>query len=432
MARRILVPAGTSGASSSGAGGGGLIAVPGSVDTHKLTGLSYEWATNYAGLSQLNANQFMYVVAGKNNSTNTIRWSAQAFTVDNNGNITEGSSSYVQNSSGTSTSTHQGGETAPGSHSHISRWHYNGTYYINHAQFHVNNNNQIAAIDRHSPGDYNSGYAHPTSGCPIASGAWTGTSGTRYVWYMGYNTSGHGTYTGWQDNGNYTQSTVNTYSSTGFTGNCMKWHGDSSAGMGYMSDHRSSTSGWYYNVVYSGTSVTSLGYQNNVFGNTGAEQEYQNCQALSWVAASPSNNNNRGVLFNTVTGGCCAHNKNGSGQTGMTMTGSYPFGGDVAWSRGNHASFACGKNTFVIPVSNDYGSFTELSVSGWQPNLDLLQNTLIQSIPGFYDADTHTSSNPTRTRCRIGGNQNQFLVSVVNGNIKVYDISSNIDLSSYA
>lgn len=431
MARRILVPAGTSGASTSG-GGAGVIALPSSVDTHKLTGLQYEWARNYAGLSQLNANQFMYVVAGTNTATNTIRWSAQAFTVDNNGQITEGTSEYVQNSSGTSASTHQGGETQPGSHSHISRWHYNGTYYINHVQFHVNNSNQVFGHNIYSPGDYNSGYAHPTSGCPIASGSWDGSSGTRYVWYMGYNTSGYGTYTGWSNNSHYTNSTVNSYSSTGFTGNCMKWHGDTSKGMGYMSDHRNASNGWYYQMAYNGTTVSNLGYQSSVFGNTGGDQEYQNVQCLSYVASTPSDTDNRGIAFNTVTGGCCSYNKEGSGSTGLVFTGSYPFGGSVPWSRGNHSSFACGKNAFVLPVDGNYGSFNELSLTGtWQPNLDLINDTLLQSIPGFYAANAATSHNPTKTRCRIGGNQNQFLVSVTNGNVKVYDISSSLDLSSY-
>ena len=432
MARRILVPAGTSGASSAGAGGAGIIQAPTAVGSANLTGVMSAWQGSWAALTQLSANQFMYARGGRNTSTNTIRWYAQAFQVDNNGNITVGGSNYVQNSSGTSESTHQGASTAPGSISHCSRWHYNGTYYINHVQFQCNTSNQIVNADRYSPGDYSNSYMHPTSGPPVGSGSWTSTSGTRYVGYMGYNTSGHGGYTIWSNNSYYSGTTVNSYSSTGYTNACMQWWSDTSSRMGYGNDHRSSTNGWYWQMFHSGTGFTGLGY-NDIFGNTQRQGQYNQVHGFAYVDRSnPGNSTNRGVCLNNATGGFIMYDKNGSnGTTNGNITGTAGLS-NASTSYAYHSSFPCGVNKFVVRTDGGMGQFVDLSMdSSTQARMDSFNDSFIQNVPGFYSTSPGTGSGAQYTRCAIGGNNNQFLISVTNGKVSVYDISSFVDLSSH-
>ena len=432
MARRILVPAGTAGASSSGAGGGGIISAPSAVSKTRMGAFNYTYDDTAGSLTQLNANQFMYMRAGDNRSNN-IYWVAQAFQVDDNGVITLGSSAQQVNSSGTSESTDIHGTTAAGSISHISRWHYNGSYYINHVQFHCNSSNQVAASDRYSPGDYNTSYMHPQSGAPIASGSWTGTSGTRYVAYAGSNNSGHGGYTIWNNNGHYTGGTLNSYSSTSGGAPCMQWYNDTSSRMGYGYDHRSQSNGYYWSIFHSGTSVAGIGYQDNVLGNANARNDYQNNVGLAYVDTSnPSDVNNRGILLHTFSNGYYLTNKSGgNANSNQVATGSLPILG-TSINDSYSASIPCGINKFLLSGSDGVGAFADISVnSSNEVNIDTFNNSFIQVRRGFWEENAASTNGSNITRCAIGGNNNQFLISVYEGLISVYDISSFVDLSEH-
>ena len=125
------------------------------------------------------------------------------------------------------------------------------------------------------------------------------------------------------------------------------------------------------------------------------------------------------------------YDKEGSSSvTNTEYTGSATLSSSTNMTQSYQSCFPCGVNKFVIGDNDNLGGFVDLSKSGNQISLDSVENKYLQSIPGFYGANT-TQSNSGRTRCAIGGNNNQFLISVTNGRIAVYDISSFIDLSSH-
>ena len=231
-------------------------------------------------LLQVNKNQFGVGMACYNsNQSNRIYHSICPFQVDNNGNITKGSVSSIENSSGTpiSTQLHSAGfnnstntaigngEIAANSGSIVwyGRMYWGGSYYIMSWGGRVENSNTVSNHGRNTwTSSYDSNYPHPNGGEIAKSGGGSGNDPRYHI--VGYDTNSYNHWSRWSYNGgNYpnhqTSSQLSSYSSTSAAYNVPQSY---DCGWNWASCYR-----YYYTNDQFGWGVIDQGSSINNFSN---------------------------------------------------------------------------------------------------------------------------------------------------------------------
>jgi hypothetical protein len=354
----------TGGAASGGGGGGG--GVPSDwlfIDTNTdridsktlpfTNGVSRTWND----MLQKNNESGMCMSGGPYNAGNQIWYEQIPWSVSANGAITLGSKGRTQNSSNTSWSTtmHGSCDSAdnPGSGNQaqwgsVGRQHWNSSYYIIGWGGRVYGSGATlnAGLDRNPYSDYSNSYPHPSSGrCVIMDS---------YMWYPGYNTSGHGRHgrINWSGDGyvsSFNNYSKNTYSSTGGGVQPLYHYTHHTHGQeGWLSDHRSPSSGFYCEIVYGGN-YADQGYMNSQWGYD-TTVSGMDC----WHMDANKNIYQMGTK-------CKVTNNSGSVTTAHSVT-YFP-----QWSQGtsnNRTNFACGSDFFYNKADSDYGVFHKITLDG--------------------------------------------------------------------
>jgi len=195
-----------------------------------------QYANNFDRIGDINKagkNQFGFNFLSNNSQdTNRIYHTIVPFQVDDNGIITSGSASTIENSSGTavsttfcgrgfnntSSSTIGSGNIGANTAGFIcyGRMHWNSSYYCMSWGGTISTGNNVTVHDRTPNSDYTSSYPHPNEGHFGRSG---GGTQTPYYHIVGYDGSSYNYWSGWYYNSgshpsHWTQAQLASYSST--------------------------------------------------------------------------------------------------------------------------------------------------------------------------------------------------------------------------
>lgn len=415
MARRVL------GSTGSGGGGGtGVINNLAIVDTEVFS----DTLTNgmhkdtHAGMDIFDNNKFVYGTYGRDASR--INAGCLAFNVDNNGVIATGGVATSNNSSGTAISTCYGGFGGSGSHVVIVRqYFYSSSYYITMpTNYRDSAGNSYSEMN--TSGDYGNNYRHPGGGTTVPFGLGTGNT---FHGYYGYNSSSYGGWCSYKVSTNgWNGQSLNSYSSTNYSGPVQQWHGDTSKKIGWGIDHRNSQS-YNWNILYDSSGTATNYHIGNLDSSFGCHDT-----SLGGFAYLDSSNVSHKIVFSPRTGRGHRFNDSGSYLNSNIEVFNAP-----PTLNGNSANARCymaGRNLMASVTGSSLTLYEITNPS--TNNYTFVQKHLILS-PAHAGLISQPNTNRGSFGLKLGGNELQFIVVAQPSGATTYDLASaGIDLSSYA
>lgn len=399
MARKVFV-AGSGGSGGGAYTGAAAFSLP-LVSEEVLTADVWAAGPMFVRSTQINANQLMLGYGGYSSTNNLCGWTAQAYQVDESGQITLGTKSSLNNGSGAGWSTANYGEPVPGRLACLGRIHHNGSYNITSWGATVSSNNTLQA-GKAVYGDYNNSYPHPSQNGLTGAG-----SGAYYGMAYNANSYGYASYLTYNGSSfyNFNSATqLNSYSSTGdMIPAAQHWSDTASAcGMGY--DHRDSTG--FYLREYHASGATNLGYNTSLLPGG----SYSQMQGFRLSA---------NAVYADFAGKYMVTNGAGSvvASGGQYSMNGVPIG-QYAPNGNANSCVALGNGYFASPGTDAlYWVIYKVSIDG-------SYNLTISPKCSVLADGVGTVSAATQGGWRLAGSENQYLVIARPNSIQVYDSSS--------